>query len=115
MLGTYIDAFNDLPKAIRPNLWVVTELPLKHNPLPVALIEQISSAQSLCVIEEHVCRGGIGSEIALLLLEKKIKIDTFQHLYAKSHSYATYGSQNFLRSKSGIDIKSALTAVAPNY
>jgi transketolase len=113
MAGTYIAAFNALSEKIRPNLWIVTELPLRQNPLPIDLLKQISSRQSLCVIEEHVSHGGVGSEIALFLLKEKIKVDNFHHLYARSHHYATYGSQNFLRAQSGIDAKSVLAVVAP--
>lgn len=112
--GTYIEAFQKLPVQIRPNLWVVTELPLDKNPLPLALIQQISEVRNLCVVEEHVRRGGLGSEIALLLLEKKIEVTLFRHLYARAHHYATYGSQNFLRAQSGIDVKSLLDVVATN-
>ncbi|GBL40152.1 putative transketolase C-terminal section [Nitrospirota bacterium] len=113
LAGTYIEAFQNLPEEIRPNLWVVTELPLEQNPLPTALIKQMSAARGLCVVEEHVRRGGLGSELALLLLEKKIEVGTFHHLYARAHHYATYGSQNFLRAQSGIDVKSVLAVVAP--
>jgi transketolase len=110
--GTYIEAFQSLPDEIRPNLWIVSELPLEKNPLPPELLKQMSARQGLCVVEEHVRRGGLGSELALLLLEEKIEVGTFHHLYARAHHYATYGSQNFLRAQSGIDVKSVLAVVA---
>ena len=109
--GTYLHAFNHLPQDCRPNLWIVSELPLDKNPLPNALIQQITSSQSLCVIEEHVRRGGLGSELALLLLNKKIEIVDFYHLYAQAHHYATYGSQSFLRTQSGLDVEAVLAVV----
>ena len=115
LAGTYIESFQRLPEEIRPNLWIVTELPLEHNPLPTALIKQMTSERGLCVVEEHVSRGGLGSELALLLLEKKVVVGAFHHLYARAHHYATYGSQNFLRAQSGIDIKSVLAVVAPKF
>lgn len=112
--GTYIDAFQKLPEKMRPNLWVVSELPLDQNPLPIELIQQISQNNlGLCVVEEHVKRGGVGSEMALLLFEQKIPVAAFHHLYARAHHYASYGSQNFLRSLSQIDVKSVLAVVAP--
>ena len=114
LAGTYIEAFQNLPEEIRPNLWIVTELPLEQNPLPTALIKQMSPERGLCVVEEHVSRGGLGSELALLLLQKKIQIGAFHHLYARAHHYATYGSQSFLRAQAGIDIKSVLAVVALN-
>ena len=110
--GTYIEAFQILPEEIRPNLWIVSELPLEKNSLPPLLLKQISSRQGLCVVEEHVRRGGLGSELALLLFEEKIEVGAFHHLYARAHHYATYGSQNFLRAQSGIDVKSVLGVVA---
>ena len=110
--GTYIEAFQSLPEEIRPNLWIVSELPLEENPLPLELLKQMSARQGLCVVEEHVSRGGLGSELALLLLEEKIEVGAFHHLYARAHHYATYGSQNFLRAQSGIDVKSVLAVVA---
>lgn len=113
LAGTYIDAFESLPEAIRPNLWIVTELPLEQNPLPSALLTQMSAVKGLCVVEEHVRRGGLGSELALFILEKKIEVGAFHHLYASAHRYATYGSQNFLRAQSGIDAKSVMAVVAP--
>lgn len=112
LAGTYIDAFQCLPEDTRPNLWVVTELPLEQNPLPVALIEQLYSSRGLCVVEEHVRRSGLGSELALLLLENKIDVGDFYHLYARAHYYATHGSQPFLRIQSGLDVKHVLAIVS---
>lgn len=115
IVGTYIETFQKLPEKIRPNLWVVTELPLEKNPLPTELLEQLAIASGLCVIEEHVRHGGLGSELALLLLEKKLINGTFQHLYARAHHYPSYGSQNFLRSQSHLDIRSVMSVVAPHF
>jgi transketolase len=115
LVGTYIETFQNLPEQIRPNLWIVTELPLEQNPLPSELIEQLSSARGLCIVEEHVRHGGLASEIALFLLEKKLEVGIFHHLYARAHHYAAYGSQNFLRAQSRIDIHSVMSVVAPNF
>ena len=113
--GSYIDAFQGLSEGIRPNLWIVTELPLEQNPLPSALIKQMSALKGLCVVEEHVRRGGLGSELALLLIaqRKKTEVGAFHHLYARAHHYTRYGSQNYLRTQSGIDVKGVLAVVAP--
>lgn len=110
LAGAYIAPIQALPEADRPNLWVVTELPLSENPPPAALVEQIRRARALCVVEEHVRRGGLGSELALIALEQGWGVDVFQHLYARAHRYATYGSQGFLRVQSGLDPASVLSA-----
>lgn len=116
LAGTYISSFLDLPLEKRPNFWVVSELPIEHNPLPTELVTQMANSKNgICVIEEHVQRGSLGSELALLILEQNMEVSKFQHLYARSHHYPTYGSQTFLRNKSGLDAKTVLSIVAPNF
>jgi len=108
LAGTYIDAFNSLLPESRPNLWVVSELPLRDNPLPTELMMQIQQRSNLCVAEEHVQHGGFASELMLHFAESGIRVNRFRHLYARSHIFAKYGSQNYLRRQSGIDVKSML-------
>ena len=108
LAGTYIEAFEHLPAERRPNLWVVTELPIKHNPLPVELMEQIEKSSGLCVAEEHVRHGGFASELMLHLAEKNVAVRRFRHLYARAHHFEKYGSQNFLRRQSALDVDSML-------
>lgn len=114
LASTYIQAFAALPEEVRPNLWAVAELPLTRNPPPEALVEQIRRTASLCVAEEHVRRGGVGSELALMALDRGWRLDRFHHLFARAHHYAAYGSQGYLRAQSGLDPASALAVVAPN-
>jgi len=111
LAGTYIEDFNKLPEQTRPNLWVVTELPLEYNPLPEELIIQIKNSAKLCVAEEHVRRGGFGAELALHLADLGISIRTFHHIYARAHHYERYGSQSFLRQLSGLDVGTLLATV----
>jgi transketolase len=113
LAGSYIEALAALPEAVRPNLWAVAEFPLNHNALPEALPDQIRSAGVLCVAEEHVRRGGAGSEVALIALEQGWRLDAFHHFFARSHHYPTYGSQGFLRAQSGLDPASMLAILAP--
>jgi transketolase len=108
IVGTYIECLENIPEIIRPNLWVVTELPIDKNPMPTELLNQLSSSKGLIVIEEHVKRAGLGSELALFILENKLPIGSFQHLYARAHHFEKYGSQKFLRQKSQLDINSLL-------
>jgi transketolase len=108
LAGTYIEAFERLPAERRPNLWVVTELPVKHNPLPVELMEQIEKSPGLCVAEEHVRHGGFASELMLHLAEQNVAARRFRHLYARAHHFEKYGSQNFLRRQSALDADSML-------
>ena len=112
LAGIYIERFDVLPLDQRPNLWVVAELPLESNPLPPTLIDQVSRCGALCVAEEHVRRGGFGSELALYLAEHRIRVRRFVHLHARAHHYDRYGSQAYLRRLSGLDANSMLAALA---
>ena len=114
LVGTYLTELQLLPEHIRPNLWVVSELPLDRNPLPSELLSQLLSKRGVCVVEEHVSRGGLGSELSIFMLRNKIQPGSFHHLYAQAHHYASYGSQNFLQAKSGLDVKSLLAVVTRN-
>jgi transketolase len=108
LAGTYIDAFEQLPVEYRPNFWVVTEFPIEQNPLPTELIIQIEKSSNLCVAEEHVRHGGFGSDLLLHLAEKNLAVRCFRHLYARAHHFERYGSQNFMRRQSALDIDSML-------
>ena len=106
--GSIIEECQCMNEAFRPQLWIVSELPLKYNPPPQALIEALIKIKKLTVIEEHVSHGSLGSSLALYLLENAISIDEFNHSYAKAHHYKTYGSQNFMRAQSGLDFNSLI-------
>ena len=111
LAGTYIEAFERLPAEHRPNLWVVTELPIEQNPLPVELLRQIGQCSSLCVAEEHVRHGGFGSELLLHLAGKNIAVRRFRHFYARAHHFDRYGSQKYLRQQSSLDAGSVLAVL----
>jgi len=108
LAGTYIEAFESLPAERRPCFWVVTELPVAHNPVPDELLAQLEKSSMLCVAEEHVRHGGFGSELLLHLAERNIAIPRFRHLYARAHHFERYGSQHYLRRQSALDADSML-------
>lgn len=114
LAGTYIESFTALPKEERPDLWAIAELPLRTNPLPDVLLERIVKRREVCVAEEHISRGGFGSELALHLLQRAVSLRRFVHLHAQAHHFERYGSQQFLRRQSGLDPASALRALAAN-
>ncbi|MDY7577593.1 transketolase [Herbaspirillum sp. RTI4] len=111
LAGIYIEAIEQQAENLRPRLWAVAELPIDVSPLPVELLAQIEGCSSLCVAEEHVRRGGFGSELLLHLAGKGIAVKKFSHLYAKAHHYERYGSQAYLRRQSGLDVDSLLVAL----
>ena len=112
LAGLYLGPFQSLPFEQRPRLWTVSELPLKRNPLPDRLIQQIETTAMLCVAEEHVQQGSLASELTLHFAERAIRLPRFRHLYARAHHYDRYGSQGYLRSRSGLDVPAMLDALS---
>ena len=111
LAGTYIEAFEQLPSAQRPNLWALSELPLERNPVPDELLAQLWAAALVCVAEEHVSRGSVGAELALHFATRGIPLKRLRHLCARAHCYDRYGSQSYLRRLSGLDAQSMLAAL----
>lgn len=111
LAGTYIAAIEQMPEPSRPKLWAIAELPIALNPIPAELLSQIKNSSGLCIAEEHVRHGGFGSDLLLYLADKNIAMRGFRHLYARAHHFERYGSQNFLRRQSGLDVDSLLAAL----
>jgi transketolase len=114
LAGLYIEAFEKMEEKIRPNLWVISELPIALNPVPHELIDQIQDSKNLYVAEEHVKHGGFGSDLLIYMAEENIQVPSFHHLYARAHHYERYGSQNYLRRQSGLDVDSLIALMNAN-
>lgn len=110
LAGTYIKAVAELPEDRRPDLWAVSELPLASNPLPKNLVDRILARGCVYVAEEHVSQGSFAAALAMYLLERNMSA-RMTHLYARAHHYPRYGSQSYLRAKSGLDPQSLLRAL----
>ena len=111
LAGTYIEVLQLMPDKLRPCLWAVAELPLSLHPMPKELVLQIAQAQAVCIAEEHVARGGFGSELALHFALTGTMPQRMVHLHALAHHYARYGSQPYLRMQSKLDPQSLLSAL----
>jgi len=103
LAGTCIASFESMPSERRPNLWVLSELPVAENPPPPTLLTQLAQAPGLVVVEEHVRRGGVGPELLAWLTERRYPLRAYAHAHAQAHHYARYGSQTYLRAQSGLD------------
>jgi transketolase len=103
LAGTYVNDFELMPEATRPNLWAVAELPSQFDALPPVFLNDVVRSKKLVVAEEHVQRGSVGVELASILLAAGVPVGQFRHLYAKAHHYERYGSQGYLRLQSHLD------------
>jgi transketolase len=104
LAGSAITALNGTPA----ELWVVSELP----PVPPAeFAARVAASGRLCVIEEHVGQGGLGQMLAIWLLEAGITLRAFSHLHARGYKSGRYGSQEFHRRESRLDVHSIRAAI----
>ena len=108
LAGSVLRALTGLDEDVRPEVWVVTELPLDEPGIPAEFIASLGRAPGLWVVEEHVAQGGFGRMIAAWLLENSFPVRHFRHFFAKGYPSHRYGSQAFHRKESGIDGESIL-------
>jgi transketolase len=94
---------------LRPELWVLCELPISNlNSPPKEFLSSLKNKKRLLVVEEHVKQGGLGQMMSHWLLTNQINVEFFEHAYAVGYPSQRYGSQQFHRQDSGLDIKSLL-------
>ena len=110
LAGGILAAMQDLSLDRRPDLWVVSELPIESNSIPPAFLESLDSSHYLIVAEEHSAHGGAGQMLAHRLLEMGKAPARFTHRAARGYSSGRYGSQKFHRAECGLDAAS-LTAL----
>ncbi|MDR3265065.1 MAG: hypothetical protein LBT15_03540 [Synergistaceae bacterium] len=99
--GLAWEALRDYPPAERPEVWVVTEMPLKD--IPETIGESLNSGGVLGVVEEHVVQGGLGMQLAYRLAMNGIRVKKIVHHAAVGYPSGRYGSQAFHRHESGLD------------
>ena len=110
--GAILSLARELDLAERPEIWVVSELPLDAEPPPRACLDRIRRTGALFVVEEHVRQGGVGQMLAHLLMTEGVSTSTFRHFHARGYPSGLYGSQAFHRSESGIDAEAVMAEVA---
>jgi len=100
------------PEAQRPEVWVVTELPVRKESVPEACLSRIRGTGALFVLEEHVAQGGVGQMLSLSLLEAGVHPRCFRHFHAKGYLSGRYGSQAFHRAENGLEPAAVLAEIA---
>jgi transketolase len=109
--GVMMEALLKLSPEKRPELWVLSELPV-DGPLPEDFLGSLRRAGHLIVVEEHVAQGSVGQIIAHQLLTSGISLSEFHHVCAKGYPSGCYGSQTFHRKECGLDPTNILGLVA---
>jgi len=101
LAGGLLSAASGLSQASRPDLWLLSELPLPA--LPEALLESIRRSQHLVVVEEHTAAGGLGQILSCWLASMELAPRRFSHYCARGYVSGLYGSQRFHRAESGLE------------
>jgi transketolase len=104
VVGALLSAWQQRPHSERPELWVLTELPLEANPIPEAFLSAIER-KGLCVAEEHVAQGSVGQMISRRLLLDGVTLRSFEHVCALGYPSGDYGSQAFHRRECSLDVE----------
>jgi len=110
LVGALLSPLSQLPESQRPDVWVVTELPIAE--LPSSFLESLRRTRRLFVIEEHTAHGGFGQMLAHSLATASEPIHSFTHRHALGYVSGLYGSQKFHRAECGLDPASIIAAVS---
>ena len=100
--GMVWQACRHLPHAQRPDVWVVSELPLHAHPIPDAVWQRAVCNQPVLVVEEHVSQGGLAQMFVYAAAIRGMLIPNFHALHATGLDIGVYGSQTFLRNQSSL-------------
>lgn len=114
LAGGIIGASLELSESLRPDIWVLTELPIGPNDIPMDFIDDLRRSRHLFVIEEHVAQGGIGQMIASSLMKMGEAPSRFTHRCALGYVSGLYGSQRFHRKECGLDPEGVIEALRDN-
>lgn len=109
LAGGILSAVRELPEPCRPDLWVLSELPVGR--LPPEFLADLRRSDALWVIEEHVAHGGVGQSLAHRLLAEGRAPGRFTHRTARGYPSGHYGSQQFHRQESELDPPSIVAAL----
>jgi len=107
--GGILEAIRDFDHPHRPNLWVLTELPIETAKIPQDFLDDLQKSGHLFVVEEHIAQGSVGQMIALCLLKMGYAPTQFTHRHALGYVSGLYGSQTFHRQECGLDPISIIT------
>jgi transketolase len=110
LLGGMLTTLQQLREDVRPEIWLVTELPIAN--VPDEFIAGVRRARRLFVVEEHTAHGGFGQMLAHHLAAAGVGLDSFIHKHALGYVSGLYGSQRFHRAECGLDPASIAAAVS---
>lgn len=103
LVGGFLAPLAALEESRRPDLWVLSELPVTAESVPQGFLDDLRRSRRLFVAEEHVAHGGAGQAVSALLIKMGLMPPRFTHRHALGYVSGLYGSQNFHRKECGLD------------
>jgi transketolase len=110
LVGSMLTALQQLEENLRPEVWLVTELPISN--VPAEFMESVRRTRRLAVVEEHTLHGGFGQMLSHYLATVGESLDSFTHKHALGYVTGLSGSQKFHRTECGLDPASIVAAVS---
>lgn len=108
LAGGILAAAREMSAAVRPNIWILSELPVRSEEIPELFLAELRSNRRLFVVEEHVAAGGAGQMLVHALAQLGEVPRRFEHRFARGYLSGRYGSQAFHRKECGLDPGSIL-------
>ena len=109
IVGPLYQALTEI--SVRPEFWIIGELPLLPERIPAELVQAIVGSGRLCVVEEHVKHGGLGSMLCQWLVESAIDLKSYRHLHVRGGAVPLVGSQEYMRRQNGLSQDAIRVAV----
>ena len=69
--GSFVEMLLKINPKIRPALWLVSEFPIKKNPIPEEFIKKVNKLKKLIILEEQAENGGLASQQLVLNFTRK--------------------------------------------
>jgi transketolase len=108
LAGGILAAARTVPESRRPNLWVLSELPLAPLMIPAELVWDFQKSGHLIFVEEHVAQGSAGASLVQALVAAGTPPSRFTHRAALGYPTGHHGSQVYHRQECGLDPVSIL-------
>jgi transketolase len=110
LIGGMLSTLVALEARVRPEVWLVTELPISH--VPTDFLQSLRLKRDLVVVEEHTLHGSFGQMLAYYLAAAGEQVRSFVHKHALGYVSGLYGSQRFHRAECGLDPTAIVAAVS---
>ncbi len=108
LVGGLVAALRGIGPEERPEVWVLSELPIESNAMPAPLLASLQRLRRVLVVEEHVAHGSAGAMLSRAFLSRGLALEAFEHACARGYESGTYGSQGFHRAENGLDAQSLM-------